>query len=135
MDIQASIDRILAAEDRFGYLFYDHYLRRYPEVRRYFEDVDLRRQGVLLMMALRLIVEYELKRYRSTEAFLHYLGTKHHNMQVPKELYADWCRAMLETLEQFHGEDWNSVLAEHWKDALDRSVEAMHRGYDEHFTV
>ena len=57
MDIQESLRQILTREELVADLFYVVFLERYPEVRRHFIGVNMRRQSVLLTMALQVVVQ------------------------------------------------------------------------------
>jgi hemoglobin-like flavoprotein len=135
VDISQSLDRILSAPDTLGDRFYEIFLTEYPEARQYFEGVDLQRQGVVLTMALALVAQYYSNSYPATAKYLRYLGSKHHDRQIPLPLYAKWADAMLQTLEQFHGDDWDDHLSRQWQEAITLSAQRMTEGYDEHLTV
>lgn len=55
MDIEESVGKILRRGEDVADLFYAKFLGRHPEARAYFADVNLKRQAVLLTMALKLI--------------------------------------------------------------------------------
>lgn len=112
-------------------LFYIKYLDRYPDVRQYFEGVELQHQAVLLKMALTIIQQRYEHRYPAAEQYLLVLGHRHRLQQVPKDLYFDWRDSMLDTLEQFFGAEWTEALEAEWTTAIDLAAEIMHRGYDE----
>jgi hemoglobin-like flavoprotein len=135
VDIHESVELILAAQDTWGERFYDVFLHQYPEVQEYFNGVNMRRQGVLLTMALIIVEQYYSGEYKATEKYLQYLGTKHDQMNIPQELYAKWTAALLTTLEQFHGDDWCDSLAQQWSQAIGRCVEVMLKGYGQHLTA
>lgn len=67
--------------------------------------------------------------------YLKYLGTKHHDRHIPKDLYAPWSEAMQATLARFHGEDWDEALADQWRQAIENVVDIMFQGYQQHYTV
>lgn len=112
-------------------LFYIKYLDRYPDVRKYFEGIELEHQAVVLKMALTTIQQYYEHHYPAAEQYLKVLGYRHRMQQVPKHLYPDWCDSMLDTLEQFHGSDWNEALEAEWRAAIKLATDVMHRAYDE----
>jgi hemoglobin-like flavoprotein len=135
MDISESLDRILDSQETFGNSFYDIFFERHPDVQQYFKDVNMKRQAVLLTMALIIVEQYFRSPYPATMKYLRYLGTQHSERSIPKELYPDWKAAMLETLEKFHAEDWNDELAKQWKQAIDNVTAVMFEGYEQHYTV
>jgi hemoglobin-like flavoprotein len=135
MDIRDSVHRILGNQESLADLFYLVFLDHYPEVRRHFEGVDLKHQAVLLTMALLVIERHHTASYPATETYLKYLGTKHRMRGVPAELFPPFRDALLTTLEQFHGSNWDAGLAGQWKEAIDGATETMLEGYKQHFSV
>lgn len=135
MNIQDSLQQILASKQMFGERFYETFFKRNPEVKKFFADVNIERQSVLLTMALVVIEKQYSCPFAAAEEYLKYLGTKHHDWKIPKSLYADWTAAMLDTLEKFHGSDWDEDLREEWRRAIAQVVDFMFQGYEQHFTV
>jgi hemoglobin-like flavoprotein len=135
MNIHDSLHQVLASKTVFGDDFYQTFFRRCPEAKSYFADVDLQRQAVLLTMSLLVIEKQFGQPYAAAAEYLRYLGTKHHDRQIPKRLYVDWCDAMLETLERFHGTEWTHELRKQWQEAIELVTDLMFQGYQEHYTV
>jgi len=132
MDIEKSLELILQSGDQFGSSFYDIFFERCPKAAEYFKDTDMSRQSLVLTMAVQLLVQYYTNGFVSIEQYLETVGTRHVNKEIPKELYPDWRESMLATLEKFHGDQWNDALAQQWREAIERTTEAMFRGYDHH---
>ncbi len=135
MNIQESLQQILASKEDFGQQFYKLFFAQCPEVKKYFAGVNIDRQAVLLTMALVVIEKQYSSPFAAAQEYLKYLGTKHHNWEIPKSLYAEWTVAMLESLAQFHGADWDESLQQQWQDAIAQVIELMFQGYEQHFTV
>ncbi|MEQ8786404.1 MAG: globin [Pirellulaceae bacterium] len=135
MNIHQSLEQILRSKDAFGEAFYQGFFEAYPHVKPYFDDVNLKRQAVLLTMALIIIERYYYEPFKATEQYLQYLGTRHHEWNIPRDLYPQWADAMLTALKSFHGEDWNDGLAQQWKEAIGRATELIFEGYDERFRL
>jgi hemoglobin-like flavoprotein len=135
MDIHDSLQRILQAKDHLAIMFYDHFLDKFPEVRPYFENVDFGRQRILLTTALMIIERYYSNPTPAIEQYLQYLGTRHHEMKIPREMYAKWIIAMIDTMQRFHGTQWSPELEQQWREAIDRARVSMFQGYDVHITV
>jgi hemoglobin-like flavoprotein len=131
MDINESLNRILQARDTVGELFYDHFLSTHPEVQHHFNGVDFKRQRVQLVTALMIIQRYHVDPTPAVEQYLQYLGTKHGEMNIPKEEYVKWTEAMIETMARFHGDEWSSSLEEQWREAIGKAVALMFKGYEE----
>ena len=135
MEIHESIEQILQAKDELGAIFYEHSLALYPELQQYYQGVDLKRQSALLVTALMIIERHWAHPTPATELYLQYLGTKHHDLQISKDVYGVWVKAMLEAMQKFHGQDWTPHLGDQWRQAFDCVIEIMFRGYDHRVTV
>ena len=129
MDIQESINRILDSEAVLGDMFYNTFLNRYPQVKQYFEGVNLQRQAVMLMMALLVVEQFETQKYPTTMRYLKELGAKHREWGIPPETYKYFRDALLDTLSRHLGDDWDDALALQWTSAIDNATEQMLRAY------
>jgi hemoglobin-like flavoprotein len=125
MDIQESLRQILERKQPVIDSFYRIFLDQYPEVRPFFARVDMKRQAVLLTMAIQLIVQYYKYSFPVMQAYLKVLGQKHHDWGIGPEHYPKFCEAMLETLSQFHGKEWDGQLAQQWREALELATATM----------
>ncbi len=135
MNIHDSLHQVLASKTAFGEDFYKTFFRTCPAAKVFFKDVNLERQAVLLTMSLLVIEKQFGHPFAATGEYLKYLGTKHHDRQIPKHLFAPWCDAMLETLADFHGPDWDDELRRQWQEAIELVTDLMFQGYEEHYTV
>jgi hemoglobin-like flavoprotein len=135
MNIQESVERVLQRKENLADLFYEVFLRDYPEVRQHFDGVNFRHQSVLLTMALMVMERHHRGQYPAIESYLKYLGSKHHDRGIPAESFPLFAAALLATLEQFHGADWNAELAGQWRAAIDRASATMLEGYRTRFSV
>lgn len=129
MDIAQSTRLLLNRDDVAADLFYDIFLDRYPEVRQFFVGVDLKQQAIVLTMMLSLIEDFYRNSYPTTARYLRLLGHKHQVLGIPRELYPKFQHCLLETLQRFHGPDWNSRLAEQWRAGLEAVSREMLAGY------
>lgn len=130
MDISQSIHEILSRDDVVADLFYDIFLDRYPEVRKYFVGVDIRQQAVVLTMMLSVIEDYYRHAYPATTRYLRLLGQRHKAREIPRELYPKFSQCLLETLQRFHGKNWNPRLAEQWQDGIAATSRVLLEGYE-----
>lgn len=135
LQINESLNQILNAKDAIGEMFYKHFLDNYPDVQKHFEGVNMRRQGVLLATALMVIERYYAHPTPAVAMYLRYLGTKHKDWSIGRDLYPVWVNAMIETMVKFHGDDWSPELERQWREAFSRAIDLMLEGYLEHFTV
>ena len=135
MTLAESLSRVLSASDLLGEAFYHRFFEQVPEAQRFFEGTDMRRQAMLVTMALTVIQQHYDQRYPVTRAYLDYLGSRHSARGIPIYLYPQWRDTMLETLASFHGTDWNEELSNQWRSAIDLTTNEMMAGYSEHYTV
>ena len=130
MDIQESVSRILESEAVFGDSFYDVFFTRFPQVQQYFSEVNMKKQAVLLTMAMLVVEQYHGSSYPAMAKYLNDLGARHREWGIPTETYPLWREALVETLEKFHGDDWDDALAYRWDVAIDRTTEQLLKGYE-----
>lgn len=135
MDIRESLKLVMNSKDLLGTVFYEVFFQRHPEMHAFFSGIDMRRQALVLTMALMLVERYYITSFVATERFLQYLGTQHKKRGIPKELYPHWIAAMLATLERFHGKTWHDQLACQWRAALEKAVEKMLEGYAQEYRI
>ena len=135
MEIHASIEKIIRARDELAAMFYKRLFAEHPEFQRYFDDVDLQRQNRLLVTALMIIEAQATHPSSAIEVYLQHLGTRHHDMQIPKHLYDTWVETMLQTMQEFHGQEWTPDLEKRWRRAFRVAVDIMFQGYEQRVTV
>ena len=130
MNISQSIHEIFSREEVLADLFYDIFLDRHPEVQKYFVGVDLKQQAVVLTMMLSVIAEYSQHAYPAATRYLLVLGRKHQQLGIPVDLMPNFGRCLLETLERFHGRDWNAELRTAWQRAIALASQVLASGYE-----
>jgi hemoglobin-like flavoprotein len=135
MDLHESLHCILGHKDNLADRFYQVFFERYPEVRPYFDGIDIRHQAEVLRMALMIMECHHTHAYPATGNYLKYLGTRHHERGVPLALFSKFRDALLASLKEFHGPDWDEELAGQWCGAYDQATQAMAEGYRKHFSV
>ena len=130
MDIQESVGKILQRGEVVADLFYATFLGRHPEARAYFADVNLKRQAVLLTMALKLIEQYHVHGYPAMGSYLKVLGHRHRvRLIVPAEMYPPFGECLLETIREFHDGEWDEGLENQWREAIDGAIAVMLEDY------
>lgn len=134
MDIEQSVQQLLKQKQVVIERFYDIFLNRHPEVRPYFENVNLNHQATLLTMALIMVESHYSQSYPATTHYLHVLGHRHHQNGIKPEHFAKFRDCLLETLAEFHGDDWTTDLAHQWRQAVEKSVSTMLEGYERAYT-
>ena len=135
MKINKSIGQIMQSNSELGAMFYEHLLTHYPELQQHFQKVDQKRLSSLSVTALMIIERHLAQPTPTTDLYLQHLGTRHHDLRVPKDAFGVWVKAMLETMQNFHDQGWTSQLEDQWRQAFDGAIEIMFRGYDQRVTV
>jgi hemoglobin-like flavoprotein len=126
MDIQGSVGKILERGEVVAEVFYNKLFDRHPRFRAYFADVNLRRQAVLLTMALKLIEQHYSHDYPSIRSYLKILGHRHRErLNVPAELFSPFGDCLLMAIQEFHGSEWDQALEDQWRTAIDEAIALM----------
>lgn len=131
MDLEGSLEKILASDHEFGDAFYDVFFEQCPEAKEFFQKTNMRAQALMLSVSLRLVGDYHKRGSAAIGHYLKILGTRHADRTIPPEMYPPWRDSLLVTLETFLGDDWNSSLSDEWRAAIDAINQVMFKGYDE----
>jgi hemoglobin-like flavoprotein len=134
MDIRDSIGQIFDSGTKLTDRFYEIFLERCPQAGPHFEGADMQSQSVMLTMALGAVREHP-KIKNGFKAYLRVLGTRHRRRNIPQEMYGEFAEALLATLEEFHGQDWDDALADQWRAAIGDVEKLMFEGYHKDFRV
>jgi hemoglobin-like flavoprotein len=130
MDIQAIVAKILQRGEVLADLFYTNLLNRHPEVRPYFEGVNLQRQAVLLTVALKSVEQHHVHHYPAVRRFLKILGHRHHDrFRIPADVFSPFGDCLLESIKEFHGSEWDQDLGHEWRAAIDEAIAVMLEEY------
>ena len=136
MNIRNSLELILgSAHPRFSDRFYENFFHQFPEVHRYFEGVDLRRQGILFTMAVQIIIDHHLRPHLAMKNYLRVLGNRHHQLGIEVSDYGKFESALLTSLQDFHGEQWEEALADEWRTADEQALPYLIEGHRDDFEV
>ena len=131
MNIQESLDTILATNTKFADQFYMNFAADHPSAFEHFAGVEMGHQVHLLTTGLILIVKEYANPNEAVKYYLRLLGTRHSRKGIERASYALWADSMLKTLSEFHDADWNEDLAKEWRDAIDIAIDQMIIGYDD----
>lgn len=134
MKIADSVQALLNSRDQVVRGFYDRFLDRHAELRHHFEQRDLELQASIVTMALVSVEAYYSHRFPATEHYLKVLGHRHYHNGIRREDFPKFRDVLLETLRDFHGEQWSDELAQEWFDAINLAVDVMLEGYSKRFT-
>lgn len=126
VDIDASLHEVLdQSGERFADRFYRLLFNRYPELERFFCDVNMQHQAAMVTMALQVMVQYERRATRSANDYLRVLGERHALRGIKEDAFAKFEDALVTALAEFHGEDWTLDLANQWHAAFGKAVGVM----------
>lgn len=134
MDITESVQALLSSKERVIERFYDRLLTQHPELRRHFENRDMRIQASMLTIALASVEAYYTQRFFATAHYLRVLGHRHFHEGVRPEDYPKFRDTLMQILKGFLGNDWTPQLEEQWREALDLTIATMLEGYDDTYT-
>ncbi|WP_372894518.1 globin domain-containing protein [Stieleria sp.] len=126
MELDESVEAILSDESNALDGFYERLFQRYPEFKYFFAGANVKRQTAMLTMALLAVKQYPALR-RSSKDYLEVLGTKHHGLGIANDLFPKFVEVLVETIAEFHGNDWNAALDKQWTDALNYAAAIMHQ--------
>jgi hemoglobin-like flavoprotein len=130
MTIHESMKAILnASQQGIGEVFYRRLFAQCPAVEPLFREINLAHQATILTMSLQMIAAHAERPTLATTEYLRIIGHRHDLRHVGTDMYAPFQSALLETLAEFHGPDWNTELSAAWKRAIETAVACMREGY------
>ncbi len=135
MDISASVVALMGSKGCVVEHFYDRLFSQHPELQRHFENLDMRVQASMLTVALASVEAYYSQRFPATEHYLKVLGHRHFHEGVQLDDYPKFQTALVETLEEFFGDEWQPDLARQWSEALELAIKTMQEGYQQTYTL
>ncbi|MEM0912720.1 MAG: globin family protein [Pseudomonadota bacterium] len=113
--VQDSFKKVAPIADKAAELFYGKLFEIAPEVKPLFKE-DISEQGAKLMQMIGIAVR-GLNNLESIVPAVQQLGRNHVGYGVKEEHFAPVAEALLWTLEQGLGEDWNDKLKAAWTEA------------------
>lgn len=121
--LQDSFAKVVPIKETAAELFYNRLFELAPAVRPMFPE-DMNDQGHKLMMSLHKIV-MSLTTQKDLVDYLKALGKAHNGYGAQAAHYPVVGEALLWTLEQGLGDDWNDELKELWTAAFGVVADAM----------
>lgn len=121
--VQASFNKVEPIAEQAAGLFYDRLFEQNPELRALFGD-NMRRQGMMLMQALSMAVS-NLHQPETLLEPLQAMGRRHLVYGVERAHYPLVGEALLWTLEQGLGDDFDADTREAWTQAYDLLATVM----------
>lgn len=125
LDLMLSMQTVLRHEDIVVCKFYDKFFHECPQAKVFFDGIDIRQQAVKLTSALNVLELHHRHASPAAQEFLEYLGRHHDELGIPSTLYSGFRSALLETLRDFHGDEWHAALAAEWEAAIDTGIQVM----------
>lgn len=129
MHLTESVSKIMSDNDVLTPRFYEQFFTQVPHARPFFDETNMKHQAAILRMSLQMIEQFFTHGYEAIAEYLRVLGFKHRQRGIPQELYAEWRDTLLDTLEEFHGDEWTATLEAEWSGALNQSIDKMLEGY------
>jgi len=123
LELQSSLHYLLQDEEKFSLIFYNKVFKKAPFVRKLFLN-NIIDQGRLLTHMLGSIV-YSLSRPDYLKMGLKSLGRNHIRYGVKDDYYPFVKEAMLESIPEILGENYNRTIGRAWAQALDFIIDAM----------
>lgn len=131
--LRESFARIGEQKEAFAETFYATLLEKYPDLRSFFSNVDLKRQQTSLLATL-LAMLNEAERGEELRTLFQRLGQRHHARQIGAEQYPAFGQTLLETLA-LYDPAWTPELRGAWAAALEQCVRFMMESYHPEATV
>jgi hemoglobin-like flavoprotein len=130
MQLDNSLQRVLADKNLVIRRFYERFLSEQPEAKELFANVDMKQQALMLTMALIVVEAHSRNSYPAVEHYLHVLGDRHREAGVPRDMFVPFRDCLVETIRSCHADEWDEDLANEWRAELDRATQTMFEGYD-----
>jgi hemoglobin-like flavoprotein len=123
--IEDSFFKISNSGQSFATSFYHRFFELYPDIQPMFKNADQPALELKLMRTLSLIVE-NLRRPDTLVPMLEALGKRHRlQYRVVAPHYAMLSEALVKTISDYSGADWNPALETAWAEAIDGITEIM----------
>ena len=110
--------------------FYDELFERFPAVVPMFSKTTKKKQAVMLVSALKLVVA-NLDDPDKLVPVLKGMGGKHKGYGAVPEHYTAVADTLLDVMKEFAGKAWTKKVHNAWSDALNLVAETMLGGYDD----
>ena len=125
--IENSFEKIKLYGKEFAASFYENLFITYPEAKPLFANTEMSNQQKKLLNSLVLVVE-NLRHPEALAEVLRNLGARHINYGTLPQHYPLVGEALLTTLEQYLGDEWNIEVKNAWVFAYEQIVQLMFEG-------
>lgn len=117
-----SLDRCCNNEKFFD-LFYTIFMSKSRSIADKFTNTDFDRQKTMLEQSLYSLIAVSEKNTLS-DSLLAEIATKHHAMDIGKDLYELWLESLLEAVEKVDAQ-WQPDIESAWREILQRGIRLM----------
>lgn len=124
MRLIQSIEEILTRAD-IADSFYELLFEEHPEMKPLFRSTNMKRQKVMVTLALQTIGYHYRHPNAAMSAFLQHLGETHRERGIAPQELIKFRDTMLVALANFHADDWSDELCAEWTTALDDAIGLM----------
>jgi len=124
MSLKQSFHMISPQKEDFAHSFYQRLFSYYPEVGSLFAYTDMKRQESSLMATLAAVVA-GVERGDNLMPTLQKLGTKHYQYGVKPEHYPLVGSVLLETFNEYLGQNFTTQMQDAWNQAYELISEQM----------
>lgn len=124
VSLKQSFYMIASQKDAFAHSFYQRLFSYYPEVASLFAYTEMKRQESSLMATLAAVVA-GVERGDNLVPTVQKLGTKHYHYGVKPEHYPLVGSVLLETFNEYLGQDFTAQMQDAWNQAYELISEQM----------
>ena len=127
--LERDIEQLTAEPGVLATTFYHHLFLIAPDLRSLFDEVDMDRQGAMLIQSLRFVIG-GLDRFEELKPVLENLGYRHLEYGVKEEHYPFALEALIRTLKGHPDLELTEDREQAWRLAINKLVQAMLEGID-----
>jgi hemoglobin-like flavoprotein len=125
--LQSSFAKVEPKIHNFATSFYGNLFIKYPEAKPLFANTDMEAQKQKLIDSLKSVMLH-IRHGESLALLLRGLGTRHVKYGALPEHYPAVGNALLQTFEEYLGEDWTSEVKQAWIEAYNAITALMLEG-------
>lgn len=125
--LKGDFQQLCPRASEFAAAFYRNLFENHPALRPLFEGVNMTSQGEMLIQALGLVIN-SLDRMEDLVPTLENLGYRHVEYGVKEEHYPAAIDSVIDTLQEFLGNDFTAEKEKDWRDALNLVTGTMIAG-------
>ena len=124
----ASFEKVARKREDFIHSFYELLFERYPEMKHFFEHVDMAKQEEKLIKALSFAI-CNMESEKEFEPVVRDLGSLHKSKNITPDHYQQFNECLIETIKKYSSSSWNEKTETAWKQALKSISHFMQNGH------